>query len=82
MRKVGKGHEHALHHHYRSVYDNAEVYGAQREQVGAHAFETEAKKGEQQGKRDNQGNDKGGAPVGHKDQHNKGNQHNTFQHIV
>ena len=57
-----------FHHDDGGIHDQAEIDGADREQVGGFAADQDQRDGEGQGERDGGGNDQGAAQIAEKDQ--------------
>ena len=61
-----------FHHNHRTVHNDAEVHGAQAEQVGWHAHDFEAQEGGQQSQWNDQDHRQAGAQVGQEDVQHQG----------
>jgi len=74
--------EDVLDDDHRAIDDDAEVHGAQRQQVGRNADQAEADEGAEQGERDHGGDDAGGPQVGQEDVEHQHDQRRAFQQVA
>ena len=66
-----EGHKDGLNHDHGTVYDNAKINGAHRQEVGTHVVEVKTHKGKEQRKRYDRSHNEGGAPVAHEEEHHQ-----------
>src|SRR5690242_16230171 len=74
--------EDVLHHNYGAVNDDAEVYGANREQVSGNVVRVQDDEGKQQRQRDRESHDNGGANADQKENQHDQHQHHAAQQVV
>src|SRR5579863_9505913 len=69
-------------HDYRAVHDHAKIERAEREKIRGNLRQIEADGGEQQGKRDGERDNEGGAHVAEEKKKDDGNEEKAFGEIV
>ena len=74
--------EDVLDHHHGAVHEDAEVDGADGEQVGRHVREVEADEREEQRERDRRGDDEARADVVQEEDQDDDHQHDAAQQVV
>src|SRR6185312_5416534 len=71
-----------LHHHHGAVNDDAEVYGADGQQIGGNAVGVEKDEAEQQRQRDGEGDDDGGAQANQQQDEDDQHQDDAAQQVA
>src|ERR1039457_343539 len=71
-----------FHHHNSSIHNHSEIQSSQRYEVRRDFLELQADGGEQQSKRDGDGNDEGGAHISQKQHQNNRDQGEALRQIV
>ena len=69
-------------HHHRAVHDHSEIQRAERQQVCGNALQVEARRGEQQRKRDGQRDDDRSADIPEKQKEDDDDQDDAFRKVV
>src|SRR5690606_5569193 len=72
---------HVLDHDHRAVDDDAEVHGAEAEQIGRNAGDGEADESAEQRQRNDQRDDGGGAEVAEEEEEHQTHQHGALDQI-